>query len=67
MPMGGGVEYSVSSTVAASASGIIETSAAASPNAPVTDPDTSNNNATVSTPQSDNDLIFADGFDDAAA
>lgn len=63
MPMGGEVIYDVTTTVDPGASGTIEVSTAASPNAPVTDPDTSNNNASVSTPAADNDLIFADGFE----
>ena len=64
LPVAGQVVYTVGATVVPGTTGIISNTVTAVVGAPATDPSTTNNSATVNTPEADNDLIFADGFDD---
>ncbi len=63
LPMGGSVTYSVNGTVAAGTTGALVNSATAVVGGSVTDPDSSNNTATTSTPAAGGELIFANGFE----
>lgn len=64
LPVGGEIVYTVTGTVAQGTSGVLTNTASATVGAPVIDPATGNNTATVSTPQAaPQDLIFKSGFD----
>ena len=62
LPSGGLATYTVSGTIAAGTSGSISNSATAVVGAPVTDPETNNNTATLVV-QVDTDRIFKDDFE----
>lgn len=66
LPAGGQAVYAVSGTVAAGTTSVLTNSATAVVGPPATDPDTSDNTATVDTSPAGNDVIFADGFEAAA-
>jgi len=66
LPAGGSVVYTVQGTVAGDASGPLSNAATAVVAPPASDPDTSNNTATLELLPAGNDAIFADGFDPAA-
>jgi len=64
LPSGGEVVYTVTGTVAPGTTGVLTNSATAVVGAPATDPDATNNTASIDTDEaSDDDLIFSDGFD----
>lgn len=63
LPVGGSVAYVVEGTVAAGTTGTLTNSVATVVGSPATDPQSTNNTASVSLEQ-DNDLIFFDGFDE---
>lgn len=63
LPAGGEVIFTATGTIAAGTTGPISNSATAVVGAPATDPDTSNNTATLLLDAAGNDTIFADGFD----
>ncbi len=62
LPSGSHVTYTVNAIVAEGTSGVLSNSVTAVVNAPVNDPDTSNNTATANTPPG-SDRIFANGFE----
>ena len=63
LPPGASVVYTVLGTVAASASGALTNTATAVVAPPASDPDTSNNTATLDLTPASGDTIFANGFD----
>lgn len=64
LPAGAQVVYTVNGTVAPGTTGILSNTVTAVVSLPTTDPDGSNNSATVDS-AADTDRIFADGFDPA--
>lgn len=65
LPVGGQISYAITGTVALATTGLLANSATAVVGSPASDPDTSNNTATLNTgPISDR--IFADGFEISA-
>jgi uncharacterized repeat protein (TIGR01451 family) len=64
LPVGSEVVYTVNGTVAAGTTGVLTNSATAVVGAPASDPNTTNNTASIDTePAAGSDVIFADGFD----
>ena len=64
LPSGSSVVFTVDGTVAAGTTGTLSNTATAVVGAPQTDPDTTNNSATLDVdPAPTDDTIFADGFD----
>ena len=63
LPVGGSVAYVVLGTVSAGTTGTLTNAVASVVGSPATDPQSANNTASVSLEQ-DNDLIFADGFEE---
>lgn len=63
LPAGGAAVFTASGIVAAGTSGTLSDSATAVVGGPATDPDPTNNTASVDTEPAADDVIFADGFD----
>jgi uncharacterized repeat protein (TIGR01451 family) len=64
LPVGGEVIYTVNGTVATGATGVLTNSVTAVVGAPASDPNTTNNTASIDTePAPASDVIFADGFE----
>ncbi len=66
LPSGGQVVYTVNGTVIAGTTGTLSNSATAIVHAPTTDPNTTDNTATLDLTPAANDLIFANGFEQSA-
>jgi uncharacterized repeat protein (TIGR01451 family) len=67
LPAGASVVYTVTGTIAVGATATLTNAATAVVGAPATDPDTTNNTASIDTdPAAPDDTIFANGFDSPA-
>jgi uncharacterized repeat protein (TIGR01451 family) len=67
LPSGGQVVYTVNGTVIAGTTGTLSNSATAIVHAPTTDPNTTDNTATLDLTAAVSDVIFANGFEQAVA
>ncbi|MEO7430979.1 MAG: DUF11 domain-containing protein [Dokdonella sp.] len=65
LPSGSQAVYTVNGTVGANANGTLSNSATAVVHAPVTDPDSTNNTASLDLEPAVSDMIFADGFENS--
>jgi len=63
LPSGSEVTYTVTGTIADGTTGTVTNSATAVVGAPASDPDTSNNTASVDVSPAVDDMIFSDGFE----
>lgn len=63
LPPGSLAVYTVNGTVSAATTGLLSNSATAIVHAPVTDPDSTNNTASLDIEPAVNDVIFANGFE----